>query len=194
MRDSTNVTILTAAPVSRDEMHRPDPGRRQFSPCNRYILPKSPSALKRDLAAHDRDIDPRVGDFCVGDSQNVLREDDDVGKLAHGQRAFLVVFEGGPRCIAGVASQGFLAGHALLGKEQPAVAHLPRHRRVKTENRIDIFHWKDGKVAESWTEWDNLGLGRRLGAAPPEGSFGEKLGMRMQRLMARRMRKKNQGV
>jgi steroid delta-isomerase-like uncharacterized protein len=59
---------------------------------------------------------------------------------------------------------------------------------------IDIFLWKDGKVAESWTEWDNLGLARQLGAAPPEGSFGEKLGMRMQRLMARRMRKKNQGV
>jgi steroid delta-isomerase-like uncharacterized protein len=59
---------------------------------------------------------------------------------------------------------------------------------------IDIFLWKDGKVAEAWTEWDNLGLARQLGAAPPEGSFGEKLGMRMQRLMARRMRKKNQSV
>jgi steroid delta-isomerase-like uncharacterized protein len=58
---------------------------------------------------------------------------------------------------------------------------------------MDIFLWKDGKVAENWSEWDNLGLARQLGAAPPEGSFGEKLGMRMQRLMARRMRKKNQG-
>jgi steroid delta-isomerase-like uncharacterized protein len=57
---------------------------------------------------------------------------------------------------------------------------------------ISIDHWKDGKVIESWTEWDNLGLARQLGAAPPEGSAGEKLGLAMQRLMARRMRKKNQ--
>lgn len=57
---------------------------------------------------------------------------------------------------------------------------------------ISIDRWKDGKVVESWTEWDNLGLARQLGAAPPEGSFGEKLGIGVQRLMARRMRKKNQ--
>lgn len=57
---------------------------------------------------------------------------------------------------------------------------------------ISIDRWKDGKVVETWTEWDNLGLARQLGAAPPEGSIGERLGMAMQRLMARRMRKKNQ--
>jgi steroid delta-isomerase-like uncharacterized protein len=58
---------------------------------------------------------------------------------------------------------------------------------------ISIDKWRDGKIVETWTEWDNLGLARQLGAAPPEGSMGEKLGMAMQRLMARRMRKKNQG-
>jgi predicted ester cyclase len=57
---------------------------------------------------------------------------------------------------------------------------------------ISIDHWKDGKVVESWTEWDNLGLARQLGAAPPEGSMGEKFGTAMQRVVARRMRKKNQ--
>jgi steroid delta-isomerase-like uncharacterized protein len=57
---------------------------------------------------------------------------------------------------------------------------------------ISIDQWKSGKVIESWTEWDNLGLARQLGAAPPEGSFGEKLGMGVQRVMARWMRKKNQ--
>jgi steroid delta-isomerase-like uncharacterized protein len=57
---------------------------------------------------------------------------------------------------------------------------------------ISIDQWKDGKVVETWTEWDNLGLARQLGAAPPEGSFGEKLGMGVQRVMARWMRKKNQ--
>ncbi len=58
---------------------------------------------------------------------------------------------------------------------------------------ISIDQWRDGKVVESWTEWDNLGLARQVGAAPPEGSAGEKLGMAAQRLMARRMRRKNQG-
>ncbi len=58
---------------------------------------------------------------------------------------------------------------------------------------ISIDRWKDGKVVEAWAEWDNLGLARQLGAAPPEGSVGEKVGMGLQRLMARWMRKKNQG-
>jgi len=57
---------------------------------------------------------------------------------------------------------------------------------------ISIDLWKDGKVVEAWAEWDNLGLARQLGAAPPEGSVAEKLGMGLQRLMARWMRKKNQ--
>jgi len=57
---------------------------------------------------------------------------------------------------------------------------------------ISIDRWKDDKVVESWSEWDNLGLARQLGAAPSEGSVGEKLGMAMQRIVARRMRKKNQ--
>ena len=57
---------------------------------------------------------------------------------------------------------------------------------------ISIDHWKDGKVVETWTQWDNLGLARQLGAAPPEGGVGEKIGIGVQRLMARWMRKKNQ--
>jgi predicted ester cyclase len=56
---------------------------------------------------------------------------------------------------------------------------------------ISIDQWRDGKVVEAWVEWDNLGLARQLGAAPPEGSVAEKLGTGVQRLMARRMRTKN---
>jgi steroid delta-isomerase-like uncharacterized protein len=58
---------------------------------------------------------------------------------------------------------------------------------------MSIDQWKDGKVVEAWAEWDNLGLARQLGAAPPEGSLGEKIGTGVQHLMARRMRTKNQG-
>jgi steroid delta-isomerase-like uncharacterized protein len=56
---------------------------------------------------------------------------------------------------------------------------------------ISIDRWKGGKIVEAWVEWDNLGLARQLGAAPPEGSVGEKIGTALQRLMARRMRRKN---
>ncbi len=61
-----------------------------------------------------------------------------------------------------------------------------------TVTGLSIDHWQNGKIVESWTEWDNLGLGRQLGAAPPEGHPVEKLGVAVQRLMASRMRKKNQ--
>ena len=75
--------------------------------------------------------------------------------------------------------RGELAGLAATG------AHI-------SVTGIAIDRWKDGKVVESWGQWDNLGLARQLGAAPPEGSIGEKLGTTMQRVMAARMRKKNE--
>jgi steroid delta-isomerase-like uncharacterized protein len=66
----------------------------------------------------------------------------------------------------------------------------PTGARV-TVTGIFIDQWKDGQVVESWGQWDNLGLARQLGAAPPEGSMGEKLGIAVQHLTARRMRSKN---
>ena len=58
---------------------------------------------------------------------------------------------------------------------------------------ISIDQWREGKLVESWTQWDNLGLARLVGAAPPEGGIVERLGVGIQRLAARRMRKKNAG-
>ena len=58
---------------------------------------------------------------------------------------------------------------------------------------IAIDQWRDGKLVETWTQWDNLGLARQLGAAPPEGSVGERLGLGIQHIAARRMRKQNVG-
>lgn len=57
---------------------------------------------------------------------------------------------------------------------------------------ISVDYWRDGKIVETWTQWDNLGLARQLGAAPPEGHPLEKVGFAVQRLLASRMRKKNQ--
>ena len=55
---------------------------------------------------------------------------------------------------------------------------------------IAIDRYENGKIAESWAEWDNLGLARQIGAAPPEGSRGERVGAMMQHLTARRMRRR----
>lgn len=56
---------------------------------------------------------------------------------------------------------------------------------------MSIDRWNNDKIVETWAEWDNFGLARQLGAAPPEGSVGEKIGLGLQRLMARWMRRKN---
>lgn len=58
---------------------------------------------------------------------------------------------------------------------------------------ISINRWGNGKAVESWVAWDNLGLARQLGAAPPEGSLAERLGTMVQRAMAKRMLKKSGG-
>lgn len=55
---------------------------------------------------------------------------------------------------------------------------------------IAIYRWEGGKVVEAWSEWDNLGLARQVGAAPAEGSLGERIGTGIQQLLARRMRKR----
>jgi steroid delta-isomerase-like uncharacterized protein len=55
---------------------------------------------------------------------------------------------------------------------------------------ITIDRFEGGKIAESWTNWDTLGLMQQIGAAPARGSAGEKIGVQVQRLFARRERKK----
>jgi steroid delta-isomerase-like uncharacterized protein len=59
-----------------------------------------------------------------------------------------------------------------------------------TVTGISIVRWRDGKVVESWVEWDNLGLARQIGAAPSEGSVGDRVGKAIQQLAARRRRKR----
>jgi steroid delta-isomerase-like uncharacterized protein len=61
---------------------------------------------------------------------------------------------------------------------------------VATVTGISIDRFEDGKIAESWTNWDVLGLMRQLGAAPPPGSISEKVGLQLQHLAARRTRSK----
>lgn len=58
---------------------------------------------------------------------------------------------------------------------------------------MSISRWEDGKAVEFWVEWDNLGLARQLGAAPAEGSLGERVATAAQQLIARRKRRSSAG-
>ena len=62
--------------------------------------------------------------------------------------------------------RGELMGLAPTGKEA-------------TSSGISIDKIADGKIVESWNHWDTLGLMRQLGAAPPPGSVGEKVGIQL---------------
>jgi steroid delta-isomerase-like uncharacterized protein len=55
---------------------------------------------------------------------------------------------------------------------------------------ISIDRYADGKLVESWSNWDTLGMLRQLGAAPEPGSLTEKVGIQLQHLAARRHRAK----
>jgi steroid delta-isomerase-like uncharacterized protein len=76
------------------------------------------------------------------------------------------------------------------GTHQGELMGLAPTGKVVTVTGISIDRFADGKIAESWTNWDVLGLMRQLGAAPPPGSVGEKVGIQLQRLTARRSRQK----
>ncbi len=56
---------------------------------------------------------------------------------------------------------------------------------------ISITRWDNGKLVEFWVEWDNLGLARQIGAAPSEGSVGERIGNALQQLTSRRLQKRS---
>ncbi len=65
----------------------------------------------------------------------------------------------------------------------------PTGRAVEVTG-ITIDRFEGAKIAESWTNWDTLGLMQQIGAAPERGTAGEKIGIQLQRLAARRQRKK----
>ena len=65
----------------------------------------------------------------------------------------------------------------------------PTGRRIQVTG-ITLDRYADGKLVESWASWDTMGLMQQIGAAPRQGSIGERLGKAVQRLVARREREK----
>ena len=54
--------------------------------------------------------------------------------------------------------------------------------RSVTVTGISIQRITGNRVAESWTNWDTLGLMQQIGAAPAPGGIAEKIGVRFQRV------------
>ena len=55
---------------------------------------------------------------------------------------------------------------------------------------VDTHSFRDGLVSHVWTVTDVAAAARQFGAMPPPGSIGEKLGVQVQHLMARQIRRK----
>jgi predicted ester cyclase len=55
---------------------------------------------------------------------------------------------------------------------------------------MDRIELQEGKIVRAEMYWDMLAIGQQIGAAPPPGSIGDRLGIAMQRRYARRKRRK----
>lgn len=55
---------------------------------------------------------------------------------------------------------------------------------------VDIHAFRDQLLAHVFTATDVSGVAGQIGAMPPPGSVGEKLGVNVQKLMAKRLRRK----
>ena len=56
-------------------------------------------------------------------------------------------------------------------------------------NGFDLHEYRDGRVSRLVIVFDNGVVGRQIGALPQPGSRAEKLGVQLQRLAARRLRR-----
>jgi hypothetical protein len=55
---------------------------------------------------------------------------------------------------------------------------------------MDRSEIRDGRLSRHQIFWDMVEFGRQIGAFPKRGSRGEKLSRQLQRLTARRMRRR----
>lgn len=58
------------------------------------------------------------------------------------------------------------------------------------DHGVDILELRDGKIRRWVMAFDMMGLGRQAGAVPVQGSMADRMGLRMQRRTASRMRKR----
>jgi len=59
---------------------------------------------------------------------------------------------------------------ASKGTNTGSLAGMPPTGRATASSGITIDKIVDGKIAESWTQWDNMGLMQQLGLGAPAGA------------------------
>jgi predicted ester cyclase len=55
------------------------------------------------------------------------------------------------------------------GTHKGELMGIPATGKPVVVTGMDIFHISSGKVVESWTNWDALGMMQQLGVIPPMG-------------------------
>jgi predicted ester cyclase len=78
-------------------------------------------------------------------------------------------------------------GGTMLGSLEPP-GYAPTGRWVEM-TAFGAFRFRERKVSWFHAVFDMLEIGRQIGAVPPEGSIAERMGLRMQRRSARKLRK-----
>jgi steroid delta-isomerase-like uncharacterized protein len=77
----------------------------------------------------------------------------------------------------------------MLGPAEPS-GFAPTGAHVATEG-IDLYEFRDGLLARVRTKYDVMDWGRQLGLVPAHGSRAERIAVKLQKLGARRQRRKN---
>jgi hypothetical protein len=55
---------------------------------------------------------------------------------------------------------------------------------------IDVWEFRDGRVARYWAYYDVTAIARQIGALPPPGSIGERATVMLQRVQAAALRRR----
>jgi steroid delta-isomerase-like uncharacterized protein len=77
----------------------------------------------------------------------------------------------------------------MLGRAEPS-GFAPTGAHVEVQG-VDLYAFRDGLLTRVQTHYDLMDWGRQLGLVPAHGSRAERLAVRLQRLGARRQRRKN---
>jgi steroid delta-isomerase-like uncharacterized protein len=87
-----------------------------------------------------------------------------------------------------VATQFSCAGTFNGGRiEPPGFSPTGERLEIPGMDRIEL---RETKIVRAELYWDMVAIGQRIGAVPPPGSIGERLGVAVQRLTARRRQRK----
>ena len=107
-----------------------------------------PFRLIDDLAADDSIEYVSFENPFLVNSQQVLREDHNIGQFTGRERAFDILFKGGIGIVNSICLERFHSCQPLIGIEPGAIGQSPCDRGVETFDRGNIFHWRVSTVSD----------------------------------------------